>query len=195
MLQATERELAKVAAMVEPGAAGGRAGLRGAATIGERLGRVINKYQMAKHFARSITDTSVSYARNEESIAKETALDGLYVLRTNVQEEQLDTAGVVLAYMGLAHAEQAFRRFKLSGLEVRPITTTPNLGRGRICCCVCWLTGCNGRCGRRWRRCSSWMRLRRPAPMKPNAKRAAKRPSMASPCTAFGHCWPTWERW
>ena len=121
MLQATERELAKVSAMVARGAAGGRAGLRGTAAIDERLGRVINKYQMAKHFARSITDTSVTYARNEESIAEEAALDGLYVLRTNVQEEQLDTVGVVLAYKSLAHVEQAFRHFKLSGLEVRPI--------------------------------------------------------------------------
>ncbi len=121
MLQATERELAKVAAMVERGAAGGRAGLRGAAAIGERVGRVINKYQMAKHFSRGITDTSFTYVRNEGSIGEEAALDGLYVLRTNVDEEQLDTAGVVLAYKSLAHVEQAFRHFKLSGLEVRPI--------------------------------------------------------------------------
>ena len=55
MLVATERELAKVAAMVERGAASGRGGLQGAAAIGERVGRVINKYQMAKHFTRSIT--------------------------------------------------------------------------------------------------------------------------------------------
>lgn len=124
MLQATERELAKVSAMVARGAAGGRAGLRGTAAIGERLGRVINKYQMAKHFARSITDTSFTYARKERSIAEEAALDGLYVLRTNVQEEQLDTVGVVLAYKSLAHVERAFRHFKLSPSaegEVRPI--------------------------------------------------------------------------
>ena len=52
---------------------------------------------------------------------EQAALDGLYVLRTNVDEEQLDTAGVVLAYKSLAHVEQAFRHFKLSDLEVRPI--------------------------------------------------------------------------
>jgi hypothetical protein len=121
MLAATERELAKVAAMVERGAAGGRAGLRGAAAIGERVGRVINKYQMAKHFTRTITDTSFTYARNQESIGEEAARDGLYVLRTNVHQEQMDTAGVVLAYKSLAHVEQAFRHFKLSDLEVRPI--------------------------------------------------------------------------
>lgn len=88
MLVATERELAKVAAMVEQGAAGGRAGLRGAAAIGERVGRVINKYQMAKHFTRTITDTSFTYVRNQGSIGEERTLEGLYVLRTNVLEEQ-----------------------------------------------------------------------------------------------------------
>ncbi len=121
MLAATERELAKVTAMVERGAGGGRAGLRGTAAIGERVGRVINKYQMAKHFTRTITDSSLTYARNEASIAREAALDGLYVLRTNVPQERLDTAGVVLTYKSLAHVEQAFRHFKLGDLEVRPI--------------------------------------------------------------------------
>jgi len=121
MLLATEKELAKVAAMVERGAAGGRAGLTGSAAIGERVGRVVNKHEMAKHFTRVITDTSFTYTRDEESIAKEAALDGFYVLRTNVPAEQLDTPGVVLAYKSLAHVERAFRHFKLSDLEVRPI--------------------------------------------------------------------------
>ena len=121
MLVATEKELAKVAAMVERGASGGRAGLKGAAAIGERVGRVVNKYEMAKHFTRTVTDTSFTYARNEGSIAKEAALDGFYVLRTNVPKERLDSPGVVLAYKSLAHVERAFRHFKLSDLEVRPI--------------------------------------------------------------------------
>lgn len=121
MLLATEKELAKVAAMTQRGAAGGRAGLRGAAAIGERVGRVVNKYQMAKHFQRTTTDTSFTYQRNETSIAQEAALDGLYVLRTNVASERLDTAGVVLAYKSLAQVERAFRHFKLGDLEVRPI--------------------------------------------------------------------------
>ncbi len=121
MLQATEQALAKVAARVERGAASGRGGLRGEAAIGERVGRVVNKYQMAKHLVWTIADTTFTYARNEASIAREAALDGLYVLRTNVPQERLDTAGVVLAYKSLAHVEQAFRHFKLSDLEVRPI--------------------------------------------------------------------------
>jgi transposase len=121
MLQATERELAKVAAMVERGAAGGRAGLRGAAAIGERVGRVVNKHGMAKHIIRTSTDSSFSYRRDTASIQREAQLDGFYLLRTNVAAERLDTAGVVLAYKSLAHVERAFRHFKLSELELRPI--------------------------------------------------------------------------
>ena len=121
MLLATERELAKVAAMVERGAAGGRAGLHGAALIGERVGRVVNKYDMAKHFRRAITDSSFSYARDPAAIATEAALDGLYVLRTNVAKERLDTAAVVLAYKSLEQVEDGFHHFKLTDLEVRPV--------------------------------------------------------------------------
>ena len=121
LLAATEKELAKVQAMVARGAAGGRAGLRGEAAIGERVGRVINRYHMAKHFTRTITDTSFNYARNAASIAEEAALDGLYVLRTDVAAAQLDTGGVVLAYKSLAQVERGFRHFKLSDLQVRPI--------------------------------------------------------------------------
>jgi hypothetical protein len=121
MLVATERELAKVSAMVERGAAGGRAGLRGAAGIAERVGRVVNKHGMAKHIVRTVTDSSFSYRRDAASIQREAQLDGFYVLRSNVSAERLDTAGVVLAYKSLAHVERAFRHFKLTDLEVRPI--------------------------------------------------------------------------
>jgi transposase len=121
MLLATEKELAKVAAMVARGASGGRAGLKGAAKIGERVGRVVNKYDMAKHYLRTVTDTSFTYARNQASIAQEAVLDGLYVLRTNVPQDRLGTPDVVLAYKSLGHVERAFRSFKLTELEVRPI--------------------------------------------------------------------------
>ena len=141
LLVATEKELAKVAAMVERGAAGGRAGLQGAAAIGERVGRVVNRYEMAKHISRTITDRSFTYARNEASIAPEAALDGLYVLRTNVSQERLGTAGVVLAYKSLGHVEQAFRHFKLSDLEVRPIYhyTEPRVRAHLLLCMLAYL--------------------------------------------------------
>ena len=121
LLVATEKELVKVAAMAERGAAGGRAGLQGAASIGERVGRVVNKYNMAKHFRRTVTDTSFSYERDAASIAREAALDGLYVLRTNVAKERLDSDAVVLAYKSLEQVEDAFHHFKLTDLEVRPV--------------------------------------------------------------------------
>lgn len=121
MLRATERELDKVVARAERGVCRGRGGIRGAVKIGERVGRVVNSYGMAKHFTWTINETSFSYARNERSIGEEGALDGLYVLRTNVPAERLDSAEVVLAYKSLSHVEQAFRHFKLSDLEVRPI--------------------------------------------------------------------------
>ena len=121
MLQATERDLATVSAMAERWAAGGRAGLHGQVAIAERVGRVVNKHGMAKHFVRTITDTSLTYRRDPASIEREARLDGFYVLRTNVTAQRLDTAGVVLAYKSLAHIERAFRHFKLGDLEVRPI--------------------------------------------------------------------------
>jgi hypothetical protein len=121
MLAATEKELAKVAAMVARGAEGGRAGLQGAAAIGERVGRVVNRYAMAKHIRRTITDTSFSYERDQASIAEEAVLDGLYVLRTNLTKERLDSAAVVVAYKSLEQVEDAFHHFKLTDLEVRPV--------------------------------------------------------------------------
>jgi hypothetical protein len=121
LLLATEKELDRVVAMVERGANGGRAGLKGASAIGERVGRVVNKHKVAKHFVRTISENSFRYSRDEAAIAAEAALDGLYVLRTNVPEARLDTGSVVLAYKQLAHVERAFRHFKLSDLEVRPI--------------------------------------------------------------------------
>ena len=121
MLVASEKELDKVVAMVARGAEGGRAGLQGAAKIGERVGRVVNKYAMAKHFRRTITASSFSYERDPASIAAEAVLDGLYVLRTNLTKERLDSAAVVLAYKSLEQVEDAFHHFKLTDLEVRPV--------------------------------------------------------------------------
>jgi hypothetical protein len=141
LLRATERELAKVTAMAERGATAGRRGLRGEAAIAERLGRVVNKYKMAKHFNRVITANSFTYSRNQTSIAEEGALDGLYVLRTNVPRERLDSAGVVLAYKSLSQVEQAFRHFKLSDLEVRPIFhyTEPRVRAHLLLCMLAYV--------------------------------------------------------
>ena len=118
LLAATERELAKVKHMVD----GPRGTLRAAdaGKIGERAGRVSNKYKVAKHFDLQIADGSFSYARKTEQIEAEAALDGLYVLRTTCPPEQLTTQAVVRVYKQLKMAERAYRTIK-DTLDVRPI--------------------------------------------------------------------------
>jgi Transposase DDE domain len=117
LLAATEADLARIKARAERASTP----LRGAGKIGLKAGAVLGKHKMAKHFELSITDTSLSYNRNEDSIQNEAALDGFYVLRTNVPAETLDTAAVVSAYKSLAQVERAFRSVKTVDLEVRPI--------------------------------------------------------------------------
>lgn len=118
LLLATEAELAKVKVMVE--GERGRLKRAGAGKIGERAGRVINKYKVAKHFALEIADQSFSYQRKREQIAAEAALDGLYVLRTTCPADQLGPPAVVRAYKQLKVAERAFRT-KKSTLDIRPV--------------------------------------------------------------------------
>lgn len=118
LLLATERELSQVVRMVK----GPRGRLRGAAAgvIGERVGRVVNRYKMARHFELRITDGAFSYARKEAEIAAEAALDGIYVLRTTCREDELGPQAVVRLYKQLKMVERAHRAMK-DALEVRPI--------------------------------------------------------------------------
>ncbi|MGH2803757.1 MAG: IS1634 family transposase [Thermoleophilaceae bacterium] len=117
LLVATERELAQVAAAC----ARERRPLRGADKIGLRVGRVIGRYKMAKHFAIEIGDESLAYRRDEERIRAEAALDGIYVLRTSLASEALAPAEVVGAYKRLAHVERAFRCIHGEDIQVRPV--------------------------------------------------------------------------
>jgi hypothetical protein len=118
LLRATERELDKVAQMVS----GPRGSLRNATAgkIGERVGRVSNKYKVAKHFELQIADGSFSYQRKTEQIEAEAALDGIYVLRTTCPADQLTSQAVVRVYKQLKLAERAYRTIK-DALDVRPI--------------------------------------------------------------------------
>jgi len=118
LLHATERELDKVKNMVD----GPRGSLRGAGAgrIGERVGRVSNKYKVAKHFELQIAEGSFSYQRKREQIAAEAALDGIYVLRSTCSTDELSHQAVVRVYKQLKLAERAYRTIKDS-LEVRPI--------------------------------------------------------------------------
>ncbi|MGH3339168.1 MAG: IS1634 family transposase, partial [Propionibacteriaceae bacterium] len=115
LLHATENLLAPIIAAVSQGR------LQGADRIGLRVGKIINRYKMAKHFQVTITDTTLMITRNTTQIAAEAALDGIYVLRTSVPAEQLDAAGVVTAYKNLAHVERDFRSLKVDDLDLRPI--------------------------------------------------------------------------
>jgi hypothetical protein len=117
LLQATELELDKIIAAVERT----KRPLRGAANIGLRVGKVLNRFKMAKHFHLQITDHSLHYQRNEENIAAEAALDGIYVIRTSVSQELFDSQEAVRAYKNLSVVERAFRCCKTVDLKVRPI--------------------------------------------------------------------------
>lgn len=118
LLAATEVELDKVKAMVT----GPRGSLRSAdaGTIGQRAGRVINKYKVAKHFTLNIADGRFGYQRNSEQITNEVALDGLYVIRTTLPEARLGAPAAVRAYKQLKLAEHAFKTMK-DTIEIRPI--------------------------------------------------------------------------
>ena len=117
LLTATERDLAVIAAATRRA----RRPLRDAARIGVRVGRVLGRFKMAKHFTYTITDDAFTYARNTEAIAAEAALDGLYVIRTSVPADTLRASNVVGAYKDLSQVERAFRTLKSHDLDVRPI--------------------------------------------------------------------------
>ena len=95
--------------------------LAGKDKIGLRAGKVLGRYKMAKHFELEIGDTSFGYRRDPESIAREAARDGLYVVRTSLPAAQLDAAATVRAYKSLSAVERAFRSFKTVDLKLRPI--------------------------------------------------------------------------
>ena len=95
--------------------------LAGADAIGLRVGKVINKFKMAKHLDVTITDASLTVTRKQDQIDAEAALDGIYVLRTSVPADQLDPPGVVVAYKNLAHLERDLRTIKVDDLDLRPI--------------------------------------------------------------------------
>ena len=95
--------------------------LKGQDRIALRVGKVIDKHKMSKHFELDIADDSFAYRRKDEAIEAEGALDGLYVVRTSLPEETLDAEGTVSAYKGLNRVERAFRSLKTVDLKVRPI--------------------------------------------------------------------------
>jgi transposase len=117
LLAATERQLDEIVAATKRT----QKPLSGKAEIGLRVGRVINRHKVGKHFELTIDDDGFSYRRNEARIAAEAELDGIYVIRTSVRPEALTSEDTVRAYKDLSTVERAFRSLKTVDLKVRPI--------------------------------------------------------------------------
>ncbi len=117
LLQATEKELEKVAAATRRV----KRPLRGKDRIGLRVGRMLGRFKMGKHFKLDIMDERFAYERDQVGIAEEAALDGIYVIRTSVAAETLSPEDTVLSYKRLAQVERAFRSLKTVDLKLRPI--------------------------------------------------------------------------
>ena len=117
LLLSTERELDKIVKATQRE----RRPLRGAGAIGVRIGKVLGRFKVAKHFTTTISDEGFTYERNEQKIAAEAALDGIYVVRTSLDPETMSGEEVVRTYKDLAKVERAFRSLKTVDLHVRPI--------------------------------------------------------------------------
>jgi hypothetical protein len=115
LLDATTRELDTVRGMIA------RKRLHGAGAIGVRVGKVLNKYKVGKHFHLEIRDDGFDYRLRHEKIEAEAALDGVYVIRTSLPAQRLDAGDVVRTYKSLSGVERAFRCLKSIDLKVRPI--------------------------------------------------------------------------
>jgi len=137
LLEATDTELAKIVAAVDAGR------LSGAGKIGVRVGKVIGRYKMAKHYTLDIANDTFVFTRNQDAITAEAALDGIYVIRTTVPVEQMDAAKVVATYKSLARVERDFRSIKAIDLDLRPIhhwTETRVRAHVFICMLAAYLT-------------------------------------------------------
>jgi hypothetical protein len=117
LLDATTGQLEKIAVATQRV----RRPLRGKDAIGLRVGRVISRFKMGKHFRLEITETGFTYARDEAAIVAEAALDGIYVIRTSVPATRLSAPEAVEAYKNLDFVERAFRSIKGFDLQVRPV--------------------------------------------------------------------------
>jgi len=95
--------------------------LQGKDVIGVRVGKVVNKYKMSKHFVLHITDNSFRFEIDQVAVNAEAALDGIYVVRSSVSAETMDTDQTVRSYKLLSNVEHAFRCLKSVDLMVRPI--------------------------------------------------------------------------
>ncbi|WP_420632627.1 IS1634 family transposase [Candidatus Palauibacter sp.] len=117
LLASTEGELDKVVAATRRE----NRPLRGKDTIAVRADRALRRFKVGKHFDTIVTEDGFSYARNEDRIAEEAALDGIHVIRTNVPAEELPAEEAVRSHKSLSRVERAFRGYKTVDLKVRPV--------------------------------------------------------------------------
>jgi hypothetical protein len=137
LLAATEQDLAKVRASVDAGR------LKDPDKIGIRIGKVIGKHKVGKHLITKVTGASFTWRRDQDKIAAEAALDGIYVIRTSVTASTMDAAAVVAAYKDLKYVERDFRITKADDLDLRPIyhyLAGRVRGHVLICMLACYLT-------------------------------------------------------
>ena len=131
LLAATGKELEKIGAQAAAG------GLKGADKIGVKVGKVINKRKVGKHFITSIADGQLEFRRDQEKIDAEAALDGIYVIRTSAAEEKLGTTETVEAYKDLGNLERDFWSMKAEDIDLRPIYHyLENRVRGHMLICM-----------------------------------------------------------
>ena len=114
-LRAIDEQLGKIRQRI------GRGQLHGQDEIGVRVGKVVNKYQVSKHFKLDIRDDGFDFKLDPDKVAAEAALDGIYVVRTSLAKQAMTAADAVRSYKLLSQVERAFRSFKTLDLEVRPI--------------------------------------------------------------------------
>lgn len=117
LLEETDKQLARIAAQ----AARRTQTPLTDAELGLKAGRVVNRYRVAKHFRLTIGSGKLGFTRDEESIRRESELDGIYVIRTNQSRDALPAEDAVRTYKSLAQVEQAFGCLKQTDLLVRPI--------------------------------------------------------------------------
>jgi transposase len=117
LIEATEKDLAKIAAEVKRRT---RTPLR-EADIALKAGKVLNRYKVAKHFSLTIANGVFGWERREDAIRREGELDGIYVVRTNQPADCCSAEDAVRRYKSLAQVERAFRSLKSLDVRIRPI--------------------------------------------------------------------------
>ena len=114
-LDSVYQELEKVRTLINQGKYGGKD------NIGIRIGKIINKYKVAKHFILNIRDDGFDFHIDEAKVKNEAALDGIYIIRTSLPKECLSASDTVRSYKNLSQVERAFRSIKTMDIKVRPI--------------------------------------------------------------------------